>query len=88
MANEAACLPTGYSLSLEAQDVINAAVGGTSSSNYFTGNFDFCAQPQLQTYLLRNGYHVHRCEAVRETQTFSKACMSFTATAPPAFEVG
>lgn len=81
-----ACGPTGYEVELPAQRALSHAVGGTPK-DHFLSTEDFCMRPQLQAYLLRNQYRVHRCADVLASQSFSKACMSFTATAPPAYEV-
>jgi hypothetical protein len=86
MANAASCGATGYEVEPAARLALNSAVGGVRR-DYFNSKEDFCAHPQLQSYLLRNDYRVHRCDAVRHTQVFSMACVSFTATAPPPYEV-
>jgi hypothetical protein len=86
MANAASCGAIGYEVEPAARLALNSAVGG-GLRDYFKTKEDFCAHPQLRSYLLRNDYYVHRCDAVRHTQVFSKACVSFTATAPPPYEV-
>lgn len=55
--------------------------------DYFETPNNFCANQQLQNYLVTNKYVFHPCTAFKESRKLVAQCEVFTFTALPAYEV-
>jgi hypothetical protein len=84
MAHSEGCPAVLVSVDPEIRSLISTAAG---RPDLFERPVDFCAQPALHNYLLRNRYSVHNCASTADVQAYSSACTSFLATAPPPYEV-
>ncbi len=88
MAHQEQCDTTSALLNVnaQAQEKLHGALGNPPV-DYFETENDFCELGEMHAYLLRNGYTVHPCTAVKNAQHSNKLCGMFSSIVPPPYEV-